>query len=44
VRLPSLLPHKSCTAFPSPKRILKSGDVVGLDFGVIYDCYYVIRQ
>src|SRR5215468_12723523 len=25
---------------PSPKRILKSGDVVGLDFGVIYDGYY----
>ena len=25
---------------PSPKRILQSGDVVGLDFGVIYDGYY----
>ena len=25
---------------PSPKRILKNGDVVGLDFGVIYDGYY----
>jgi methionyl aminopeptidase len=25
---------------PSPKRFLKSGDVVGLDFGVIYDDYY----
>jgi methionyl aminopeptidase len=25
---------------PSPKRVLKSGDVVGLDFGVIYDGYY----
>jgi methionyl aminopeptidase len=25
---------------PSPKRILKSGDIVGLDFGVIYDGYY----
>src|SRR5262245_21748250 len=25
---------------PSPKRTLKSGDIVGLDFGVIYDGYY----
>jgi methionyl aminopeptidase len=25
---------------PSPKRVLNSGDVVGLDFGVIYDGYY----
>jgi methionyl aminopeptidase len=25
---------------PSPKRILKNGDIVGLDFGVIYDGYY----
>jgi methionyl aminopeptidase len=25
---------------PSPKRVLKTGDVVGLDFGVIYDGYY----
>jgi methionyl aminopeptidase len=25
---------------PSPKRALKSGDIVGLDFGVIYDGYY----
>src|SRR5262249_3556056 len=25
---------------PSPKRTLKDGDVVGLDFGVIYDGYY----
>jgi methionyl aminopeptidase len=25
---------------PSPKRTLKAGDVVGLDFGVIYDDYY----
>ena len=25
---------------PSPKRILKNGDVVGLDFGVVYDDYY----
>jgi methionyl aminopeptidase len=25
---------------PSPKRVLKDGDVVGLDFGVIYDGYY----
>ena len=25
---------------PSPKRVLKDGDVVGLDFGVIYDDYY----
>src|SRR5215510_2510768 len=25
---------------PSPKRSLKNGDVVGLDFGVIYDDYY----
>ena len=25
---------------PSPKRILKTGDVVGLDFGVIYDGYF----
>jgi methionyl aminopeptidase len=25
---------------PSPKRVLKTGDVVGLDFGVIYDDYY----
>jgi methionyl aminopeptidase len=25
---------------PSTKRILKNGDVVGLDFGVIYDGYY----
>src|SRR6185503_14901638 len=25
---------------PSPKRTLKTGDVVGLDFGVIYDDYY----
>jgi methionyl aminopeptidase len=25
---------------PSPKRVLKKGDVVGLDFGVVYDGYY----
>src|SRR6185436_4163233 len=25
---------------PSPKRVLKNGDVVGLDFGVIYEGYY----
>jgi methionyl aminopeptidase len=25
---------------PSPKRILQNGDIVGLDFGVIYDGYY----
>jgi methionyl aminopeptidase len=25
---------------PSAKRVLKTGDVVGLDFGVIYDGYY----
>ena len=25
---------------PSPKRVLKTGDVVGLDFGVIYDGYF----
>ena len=25
---------------PSTKRVLKNGDVVGLDFGVIYDGYY----
>jgi methionyl aminopeptidase len=25
---------------PSAKRILKTGDIVGLDFGVIYDGYY----
>src|SRR5258705_8105690 len=25
---------------PSPKRILRNGDIVGLDFGVIYDGYY----
>jgi methionyl aminopeptidase len=25
---------------PSPKRVLKHGDVVGLDFGVIYDGFY----
>lgn len=25
---------------PSPKRVLKNGDVVGLDFGVVYDGYY----
>src|SRR4051812_14819404 len=25
---------------PSPKRVLKKGDVVGLDFGVIYDGYF----
>ncbi len=25
---------------PSPKRVVKTGDVVGLDFGVIYDGYY----
>jgi methionyl aminopeptidase len=25
---------------PSTKRVLKSGDIVGLDFGVIYDGYY----
>jgi methionyl aminopeptidase len=25
---------------PSPKRVLKSGDIVGLDFGAIYDGYY----
>src|SRR6476660_5022997 len=25
---------------PSPKRFIKTGDVVGLDFGVIYDGYY----
>src|SRR5437763_11906419 len=24
----------------SPKRVLKNGDIVGLDFGVIYDGYY----
>src|SRR6185295_5255281 len=25
---------------PSPKKVLKQGDVVGLDFGVIYEGYY----
>src|SRR5437870_509797 len=25
---------------PSTKRVLKNGDIVGLDFGVIYDGYY----
>src|SRR5438105_2640679 len=25
---------------PSPKRALKEGDIVGLDFGVIYDGWY----
>jgi len=25
---------------PSPRRMLKNGDIVGLDFGVIYDGYY----
>ena len=25
---------------PSPKKVLKRGDIVGLDFGVIYDGYY----
>ncbi|MEN0060443.1 MAG: type I methionyl aminopeptidase, partial [Bdellovibrio sp.] len=25
---------------PSPKRILKDGDIVGLDFGVIYEGWY----
>jgi methionyl aminopeptidase len=25
---------------PSPRRVLKAGDVVGLDFGVIYEGYY----
>src|SRR6266581_3663822 len=25
---------------PSPKRVLKKGDIVGLDFGVIYQGYY----
>src|SRR5499433_1930763 len=25
---------------PSSKRVLKKGDIVGLDFGVIYDGYY----
>src|SRR5437867_6715488 len=25
---------------PSPKRLLKKGDIVGLDFGVVYDGYY----
>src|SRR3954469_17440376 len=25
---------------PSPKKVLKNGDVVGLDFGVIYEDYY----
>src|SRR5262247_4557502 len=25
---------------PSSKRVLKRGDIVGLDFGVIYDGYY----
>jgi methionyl aminopeptidase len=25
---------------PSPKRIVKSGDVVGLDFGVIFDGFF----
>src|SRR5215475_9926476 len=25
---------------PSPKRVLRNGDIVGLDFGVIYDGYY----
>ena len=25
---------------PSPKRVLKDGDIVGLDFGVIYEGWY----
>jgi methionyl aminopeptidase len=25
---------------PSPKRVLKNGDIVGIDFGVIYDGYF----
>src|SRR5437764_4448229 len=25
---------------PSPNRVLKTGDIVGLDFGVIYEGYY----
>jgi methionyl aminopeptidase len=25
---------------PSPKRVLKEGDIVGLDFGVVYDGWY----
>src|SRR5688572_32819622 len=29
---------------PSTKRVLKSGDIVGLDFGVIYDGYYGDRK
>ena len=31
--------HEVVHGIPSPKRVLKKGDVVGLDFGVVYDGY-----
>jgi methionyl aminopeptidase len=32
--------HEVVHGIPSPKRIVKSGDVVGLDFGVIFDDFF----
>ena len=32
--------HEVVHGIPSPKRIVKSGDVVGLDFGVIFDGFF----
>lgn len=32
--------HEVVHGIPSPKRVLKQGDIVGLDFGVSYDGWY----
>ena len=32
--------HEVVHGIPSPKRIVKNGDVVGLDFGVIFDGFF----
>ncbi len=32
--------HEVVHGIPSPKRVLKTGDIVGLDFGVSYDGWY----
>jgi methionyl aminopeptidase len=32
--------HEVVHGIPSPKRVLKDGDIVGLDFGVIYQGWY----
>lgn len=32
--------HEIVHGIPSPKRVLKEGDIVGLDFGVIYEGWY----